>query len=191
MEIKDIIIELKKNKRFKESRQDEQIIKQCIDGLYTEKDFFDAVNNLFNSTTSYTLSPFSEKSVFIKFRNLNRDNYPEWSQELSPEDQYLLRSTYIQIIEYTLRKHNQKNNCDFPDILLRIYEYHKSGIPYWTISSCIYENINVYSRALSTTELLEFFDNGSRFKELCRKIFVEQKEFKKKKIPFSEIGIKI
>ena len=186
-----IIQQLKLLQQYQQTDKDEDIIKSCIDGIYKEHDFMYAVKKLFETTKSRTIKCFENKDVFIKYRNMHRENYPEWINDLMPDDRYALKSNYLIIIGHCFRSYKDNFSCNHPTLLRKIYEFHKDGIPFWCISSAIKENIDTYRRIITEGELLEFMNNQEIFKNICRSIFKSHTKFKKIGFKLDDIGEKI
>lgn len=174
--MKEILEKIKyKYKKFEETPYDKDIIDRCIDGIYTRDDFLHAVDMLFKNSREKTLKKFKDKSVFITFRNMGKEQFPKWLNDLSDDDQKALKENYRIIVSYCLRDHLYYK-CKHPDILELIQAYHKEAIPYSIISYCIKNNLDCY-KPIKKHQLLEFLNNSKRFKELCREIFKKRKKF--------------
>ncbi len=191
----DIIEKLKKlYPKYQEKENDNNIVENIIDGIYDENDFFHACKMLFKTTKFKSISPFKNRETFIKFRNLNRELFPVWMDNLSENDKYNLKENYKIIVVYCFKDCDQYN-CNYPEILELIYAYHKEGIPYWCISSYIKESLDIYSNVIKKETLIELMNQKNKFIEGCRKIFKKHIEFKKilkeKNINFIEsVGVK-
>ena len=185
------IIEYLKNTYldFETTKDDENIIETCIDGLSTEKDFFHAVKMLFNKTKNKTLKVFKDKSVFIKFRNMNKDIFPSWINDLTKEDQEALKDTYRDTICHCFFEH-EYYRCKHPDLLQIIQDKHKNGIPYWCIIAVIQENIDIKEPA-KKSDIIDFLNNGDYFINLCRERFKKRQEFIKNFKGIENIGVKL
>jgi hypothetical protein len=177
--------------RYKETDKDDSIIQKCIDGIYKEDDFIHATRMLFKTTKSSTITPFSDKSVFIKFRNMNREFYPSWVNDLSADDKGALKRSYLKVLSHCFWNHSNQYKCEYPDILELIHAYHKEAIPYWVIECCITETIDTYRNPITKNKLIEFMNNSERFKKICREIFKKHLDFKKKNINLFEVGKKL
>jgi hypothetical protein len=154
------------------------ILEKCLDVIYTEDDFIYACKKLFEETKKKNIKIFKNKNIFIKYRNMHRDIFPDWICDLSLEDQENLKDTYRDIISYCLLDHTYYK-CNYPEILLIIQGYHKEGIPYWCIRGCVKENLNCYY-PIKKNILIEFLNKGNNFKDMCRKIFKKVQDFKNK-----------
>jgi hypothetical protein len=158
---------------------DDEIVNKCIDGIYTETDFYHACDMLIKYTKSKSIKLFRKKDVFIKYRNMERENFPEWIKNLSFDDQEALKDTYRSIVSYCFLDHNYFN-CNHPDILELIHAYHKEeGIPYSCIRSNILRNLNCYI-PIKKYVLIEVMNKGEKFKADCIAIFERVKEFREK-----------
>ena len=178
---------------FKKS--DIEILDSCIFG-YNENDIIWACKQLFKDKKNKTIKAFYNKEIFIKYRNMNREYFPNWVDNLTKDDQYDLKENYKNIISYCFKNWDQYN-CKHPDILELIQAYHKEGIPYWCISAYIQEKINLTGQNyyIKKEQLLEIMNKGESFKEGCRVIFKKKKQFKemlkKEGISFVEsVGLK-
>jgi hypothetical protein len=175
----NLVEQIKKEfSQFQETEYDEEIIENCLFG-YNENDFLYACKMLFKNTKEKTLKRFKYKDNFIKYRNMNRENFPDWLNNLPQDDQYDLKENYKIIIGYCFKEWDQYN-CNYPDILDLIQSFHKEGIPYWCISAYIQEKINLIDNIyyIKKHQLLEIMNKGNDFKEGCRQIFKRQKLFK-------------
>lgn len=162
---------------FKDS--DINILENCIDGIYNENDFMWACKQLIKDKKCKTIKVFENKDIFIRYRNMNRENFPDWLNDLSFDDQFDLKENYKIIVSYCLGDWNQYN-CKHEDILSMIYEYHKQGVPFWCISAYIQETLNTIKGYVKKYQLLEVMNQGKNFVESCRKIFKKQQKFKEK-----------
>jgi hypothetical protein len=174
---------------FETTKNDENIIETCIDGLSTEKDFFYATKMLFNRTKNKTLKVFKNKSVFIKFRDMQKDIFPSWINDLTKEDQEALKDTYRDIICHCFFEH-EYYRCKHHDLLQTIQDVHKKAVPYWLILAVIQENINVV-QPIPKDKLIEFMANGEYFIDLCRERYKKRQEFLKNFKGIESIGEKI
>lgn len=163
--------------QYQQKEDDLNILETIIDGLYDENDFFHACKMLFKTTNYKTLYPFKNKETFIKFKNLDREIFPDWVDNLTFNDQTALKENYKIIVAYCFGDREQFT-CNHPDILELIYEYHKLGIPYWIISAYIQETFNTSNQDIPKNKLLELMNQGDRFIQGCRKIFKRQQNFK-------------
>ena len=133
---------------------------------------------------------YKEKDKEYLPKEKKQVHFPEFLDDLSSEEKWNTIDSYRIIVSHALWDH-EFYTCNQPAILDIIMQYHKEGIPYWCIVYAVKENIDTYKQPVRIEKLLEFFGDISRVKDICRKIFAEQKEFKKKiKNPFA-IGIKI
>lgn len=165
-------------KNFKDS--DIDILENCIDGLYSENDFIYACRQFFkNNKKMQTINSFQNKEVFIQYRNMNRENFPDWLNDLSQDDQFDLKENYKIIVGYCLGDWHQFK-CNNEDILSMVYSYHKQGIPFWCISAYIKETLDNSRGYLKKHQLLEIMNKGEDFINRCRAIFKRQQTFKKK-----------
>lgn len=178
--MRNFLEKLKMEFPFKEFKENDiDILENCIDGIYTENDFIHACKQLFKNKQIKTISSFKNKEVFIRFRNMNRENFPNWLNDLSFDDQFDIKENYKIIVGYCLGDWNQYN-CNHEDILAMIYEYHKQAIPFWCISAYIQEALDTTKGYLKKYKLLEIMNRGDDFKKGCRAIFKRQKLFKEK-----------
>ena len=139
---------------FEETDSDENIISSCINGNYTEEDFFYACKKLFETTKENSLKKFRNIDIFIKYRNMHKERYPEWINNLSPDDQYYIKDNYKAIVGHCFREWNSYDYNRHADILELIQSYHKEGIPYWIITENIKINIDTYKRQISKSKKL-------------------------------------
>lgn len=156
---------------------DIDILENCIDGIYNEFDFIWACKQLIRDKKCKTIKIFENKEIFIKYRNMNRLNFPTWLDDLSKQDKFDLIENYKIIIGYCLGDWDQFN-CKHEDILSMIYEYHKQAIPFWCISAYIKETLDNSMGYLKKYQLIEIMNQGKIFIEGCRNIFKRQKAFK-------------
>lgn len=166
------------NPRFEESQNDDNIIRKCIDGVYSEEDFIYACKKLFQTTRANSIKRFIRKDVFIHYRNMHRDKFPDWLKDLSYDDQLALKDTYRELVSSCFLDHSY-HTCNYPDILDLIQSYHREGIPYWCILGNIKRNFDCY-KPIKKHQLIEFMNNGAKFKENCRMLFKKIQEFKKR-----------
>ena len=158
---------------------DIDILENCIDGIYEENDFIWACKQLIKDRKCKTIKAFENKEIFVKYRNMNRENFPNWLDDLSFDDRFNLKENYKIVVGYSLGDWSQFN-CNHEDILSMIYEYHKQGIPFWCISAYIQECLDTRKGYLQKHQLLEIMNQGQVFISGCRNIFKRQQEFKKK-----------
>lgn len=174
------------NAEFKDS--DMEIINKCIDGIYTEDDFIYACKKLFDTTKSKTIKIFSKKEIFIKYRNMHRDNFPGWINNISFDDQFSLKECYRELVSRMLLDH-EYHQCNHPDILELVQAYHKESIPYWCIRACLLQELNYYI-PIKKYKLIEYMNNGNYIKEKCREIYKKNQDFKKRSSDYlKEIGV--
>jgi hypothetical protein len=167
---------------------DIEIIEKCIDGNYTEDDFFYACEKLFKTTKAKSIKCFQKKKVFIDYRNMHRDNFPAWVSNLSYDDQFALKEIYREIVSRLMLEHDYYN-CNHPDILELIQAYHKESVPYWCIRACIIHELNYYI-PMKKQQLIEFMNNAKIFKEKCKEIYRKNRDFKKESQEYlKEIGV--
>ena len=163
--------------KYQQKEDDIKILESIIDGLYDENDFLHASIMLFKTTKFKTLTPFRNKETFIKFKNLDQEKYPTWLDNLSFNEQHDLKDNYKIIAGYCLGDWD-KYECNHPDILELIYEYHKRSVPYWTITAYIKESFNDNNQEITKQDLLELMNHGEKFIQGCRNIFKRQQDFK-------------
>lgn len=175
---------------YEESEKDLNIIEVCIDGIYTEKDFFHAVKILFNRSKKKVLKPFENKNIFIKFRNIQIDLFPSWINDLTNEDQEALKDIYRDIVRHCFKEH-EYYKCQHSDLFKIIYDKHKTGIPYWCILAVIEDNIDTYQKEIKKPLLIEFLTNGDYFHKLCQERFKKRQEFLKSFKSLDQIGCKL